>query len=171
MFTSTSRPRITPRIVVFLAVIAVLVGYPVYVYVDSVVSGGIKSHGEYKEVDLKAMSLFPFDQTAGRVEDIPQKWRELDGQKIVVEGEMWDPLSAGNQVVAFQLVYSIAKCCFNGPPQIQHFVQARTLQGKNVGYYTGPVRVKGTLHVRVVRDDARITGVYHLDVESVEPVT
>ena len=45
-FTSTSRPRLTPRIIVFLVVIAVLVGYPVYVYIDSVVSGGIKSHGD-----------------------------------------------------------------------------------------------------------------------------
>jgi hypothetical protein len=122
-------------------------------------------------VDLKAMSLFPLDQINGKIEDVPEKWRALDGQKVIVDGEMWDPLSAGNKIKGFQLVYSIAKCCFSGPPQIQHFVHARVVNGKSVGYYTGPVRVKGTLHVRMVRDESRITGVYHLDVESVEPVS
>lgn len=159
------------RLIIFLLVILALVGYPIYIYIDSVVSGGIKDRGGYKEVDLKAMSLFPFDQMDGKLEDIPEKWRALDGQKVVVEGEMWQPYSAGNQVRGFELVYSIAKCCFQGPPQIQHFVQSRVPFGNNVGYYSGPVRVKGTLHVKVVRDESRITGVYHLDVESVEPVT
>lgn len=157
--------------IVFLLVILALVGYPVYIYIDSVVSGGIKDRGDYKEVDLKAMSLFPFDQINGKLEDIPSKWRALDGQKVIVEGEMWQPYSAGNQIKGFELVYSISKCCFQGPPQIQHFVQARATTGQSVGYYNGPVRVKGTLRVRVTRDENRINGVYHLDVESVEPVT
>ncbi len=159
------------RFIMFLLVVLALVGYPIYIYIDSVVSGGIKDRGGYKEVDLKAMSLFPFDQINGTLEDIPEKWRALDGQKVIVEGEMWQPFSAGNQVRGFELVYSIAKCCFQGPPQIQHFVQSRVPFGNSVGYYSGPVRVKGTLHVKVIKDETRITGVYHLEVESVEPVT
>jgi hypothetical protein len=164
--------RVTPRMVFFILVVLLLVGYPVYVFVESAVTGGIRDRGGYKEVDLKAMSLFHFDQENGTIEDVPQRWRDLDGQKVKVVGEMWDPYSAGNQVVGFQLVYSIAKCCFSGPPQIQHFVQARVVQGKSVGYDTGPVEVTGTLRVKVKRNDVgKITGVYHLEVESVRPVS
>jgi len=164
--------RVTPRMVFFILVVLLLVGYPVYVFLESALTGGIRDRGGYKEVDLKAMSLFHFDQESGTIEDVPQKWRELDGQKVKVVGEMWDPYSAGNQVVGFQLVYSIAKCCFSGPPQIQHFVQARVVPGKSVGYDTGPVEVTGTLRVNVTRNElGKITGVYHLEVESARPVS
>jgi len=82
---------------VFLAVVALLVGYPVYVYLDSVITGGIKDVGNgFKEVDLKAMSTFPFDQQNGAVQDIPEKWRALDGQKVVLYGEMWEAFDAAN---------------------------------------------------------------------------
>ena len=175
-FKTSSPPRtasrVTPRMVFFILVVLLLVGYPVYVFLESALTGGIRDRGGYKEVDLKAMSLFHFDQESGTIEDVPQKWRELDGQKVKVVGEMWDPYSAGNQVVGFQLVYSIAKCCFSGPPQIQHFVQARVVPGKSVGYDTGPVEVTGTLRVNVTRNElGKITGVYHLEVESARPVS
>jgi hypothetical protein len=165
--------RITPRMIFFGLVMLVLVGYPLYVFVESAVTGGIKDiGGGYKQVDLKAMSTFYFDGDSGKVEDVPPKWRSLDGQKIVVVGEMWQPYSAGNQIKGFELVYSIAQCCFNGPPQIQHFVQAKVIPGKSVGYHSGPVRVSGTLRVDVTRDElGKITGVYHLDVEDVRPVS
>lgn len=165
--------RISMRAVVFFLVVGVLVGYPLYVYIDSVVSGGIHDAGDgYKEVDLKAMSVFPFDQTAGTINEVPQKWRALDGQKIICTGEMWQPYSAGRTVDGFQLVYSISKCCFNGPPQIQHFVQCTVMQGKQVEYLPNLVRVKGVLRVNVTKDPetGKITGVYHMDVESVEQV-
>jgi|SRR5688572_6386184 hypothetical protein len=165
--------RVTPRMVLFVLVVLALVGYPLYVYVESAVTGGIKDiGGGYKEVDLKAMSLFHFDPYTGTEQDVPQRWRELDGQKVVVVGEMWQPYSAGNRVAGFELVYSIAQCCFNGPPQIQHFVQAKVVQGKSVGHYSGPVRVSGTLHVKVTRDETgKVNGVYHMDVEDVQPVS
>ena len=81
--------RITPRMVLFILVVLLLVGYPIYVFVEAAVTGGIRDRGDYKEVDLKAMSLFHFDQTSGTIDDVPQKWRSLDGQKVVVVGEMW----------------------------------------------------------------------------------
>src|SRR6187455_1442525 len=112
--TSTPPPitsRVTLRMIFFILVVLLLVGYPVYVFLESALTGGIRDRGGYKEVGLKAMSLFHFDQENGTIDDVPQKWRELDGQKVKVVGEMWDPYSAGNQVVGFQLVYSIAKCC------------------------------------------------------------
>ena len=164
--------RITPRMIFFILVVLLLVGYPIYVFVESAITGGIRDRGGYKEVDLKAMSLFHFDQENGTIDDVPAKWRALDGEKVKVVGEMWEPFSAGNHVVGFELVYSIAKCCFSGPPQIQHFVQSRVVPGKVVGHHSGPVEVTGTLHVKVTRNElGKVTGVYHLDVESVRPVS
>jgi hypothetical protein len=81
----------------FIAFVALLVGYPVYVMIDMQLSGGVKrlSSG-YMDVDLKAMSTFTFDQNNGTIDDIPQKWRDLDGKKVVVHGEMWAADDAGD---------------------------------------------------------------------------
>src|SRR5437868_8282170 len=134
--------RINLRMIAFFGVLLVLIGYPVYIYLDSAVHGGIKDVGNgYKEVDLKAMSVFPFDQINGTMNDIPQKWRDIDGQKVVAYGEMWDAQSAGRSVNTFQLCYSIAKCCFSGPPQVQHFVHCTASDGSSVEYYSGLVKV------------------------------
>ncbi len=167
------RERFNFRMIFFIAFVLLLVGYPVYWMVKMQVTGGVeKVAGGYTYVDLKAMSTFTFDQANGTIDDVPAKWRALDGQKVKVVGEMWQPYSAGNLVVGFELVYSIAKCCFSGPPQIQHFVQSHVVPGKTVGYYSGPVEVTGTLRVKVTRDDlGKITGVYHLEVEGVRPVS
>jgi hypothetical protein len=162
--------KINFRMLAFAGVLLLLIGYPVYVYFDSVISGGIKDAGNgYKEVDLKAMSVFPFDQVKGTVDDIPQKWRELDGKKIVVYGEMWDSTSASGHVKSFQLCYSIAKCCFNGPPQVQHFVDSVVMPGKDLDYYPNQVKVKGVLHVNVKQGPDKVLSVYQMDVESIEP--
>ena len=167
------RERFNFRMLIFIGVIALMVGYPLYWMIHMQLTGGVeKVAGGNTYVDLKAMSLFHFDQENGTIDDVPQKWRALDGQKVVVVGEMWQPYSAGNLVVGFELVYSIAKCCFSGPPQIQHFVQCRVVPGKTAGYYSGPVEVTGTMRVKVTRDElGKITGVYHMEVEEVKPVS
>src|SRR5918993_3706463 len=161
--------RFNFRMIGFALVVLLLVGYPMYVYVDSAVSGGIKEAGDgYKAVELQAMSSFLFDQNKGTIDDVPAKWRELDGQKVILEGEMWQPMSAGDRLDSFELVYSISKCCTSGPPQIQHFVHSKVAEGKKVDYYYGLVRVRGTLHVDVKRDAGKVVSVYQFDVEDVE---
>src|SRR4051812_46504472 len=51
--------KVNFRMLAFAGVLLLLIGYPIYVYFDSVVSGGIHDvGGGYKEVDLKAMSVF-----------------------------------------------------------------------------------------------------------------
>ena len=163
--------RINVRMIVFAALLLVLIGVPMYWYLDAAISGGVKdAGGGYKEVDLKAMSNFLFDQTNGTIDDVPAQFRALDGQKVILYGEMWQPTSAGNSIGSFELVYSIAKCCFSGPPQVQHFVKATVINGKEVGYYDGLVKVTGTLHVDVKKGAGKVERVYELDVESVDPV-
>lgn len=163
--------RVNIRLVVFLVAIGAIVGFPTYLFVDALVSGGIKDRGDYIYADLKAMSDFPFDQVNGRLEDVPQRYRQLNGKRVMVEGEIWAPNSSGPQLRNFELVYSISKCCFSGPPQIQHFVEANVVNGGTVPYYRGVVRVVGTLHVNVERDPTgKVARVYRMEVEKVEPV-
>jgi hypothetical protein len=173
MDTSIKMPlsqRINFRMILFVGLIVFLLGTPFYIYMDSVLSGGIKDRGSYLEVDLKAMSNFPFDQVNGTINDVPKQWRALDGKRVMVEGEMWSPSSAAPELSQFQVVYSIAKCCFNGPAQIQHFVNAKVKNGR-IPYRYGLVRFVGTLHVNVERGrDGKIISVYSLDVDQAEPI-
>jgi len=176
--TAQARPsslldKINVRMIVFAVVVLTLIGYPMYIYLESAITGGVKDIGNgFKEVDLKAMSNFPFDQVRGTTEDVPKKWRDLDGQKVVLYGEMWQAFSAGDgSVKGFDLCYSIAKCCFSGPPQVQHFVKARVVPGRNLYQYPNLVKVVGTLHVNVVQDKegGKVSQVYELDVEDIQP--
>ena len=164
------RERINMRMLLFAGVMLLLIGYPTYYYLDIALTGGVKDLGNgYKQVDLRAMSTFPFDQNNGTINDVPEQWRALNGQKVVLYGEMWQPTSAGDKVDTFELVYSIAKCCLSGPPQIQHFVHSRVNQGGQADYYNGLVKVTGTLNVNVVKDEGKVVSVYQLHVDTVEP--
>jgi hypothetical protein len=162
--------RINVRLIIFAAVVLGLVGYPLYLYLESEITGGVRNvGGGYKEVDLKALSSFAFDQEHGTNNDVPRKWRDLNGQKVILFGEIWAPNSASPDLTDFELCYSIAKCCFSGPPQVQHFVKSRPAKG-TVPYYSGLVKVKGTLYVDVKSGPGKVASVYQMDVEGVEPV-
>src|SRR5687768_5948726 len=124
--------RINFRMIGFVAIVMLLVGYPLYQFADEAITGGIKNRGDYTEVNLKAMSTFPFDQDMGRTEEIPAKWRELDGKRVQLTGEMWQPAVAAGKVRNFDLVYSISKCCVTSAPQIQHFVKASVVGNRKV---------------------------------------
>jgi hypothetical protein len=161
--------RINFRMVLLIGVVLLLVGYPVFIFIQSEVTHGISdAGGGYTEVDLKAMGNFAFDQVNGRLIDIPQRFRELNGKKVLLHGEIYAPDSASEQLDHFDLCYSIAKCCFSGPPQVQHFVKSRATR-ELVPYYGGLVDVRGVLHVNVVPGMEKVASVYQLDVESVEP--
>jgi hypothetical protein len=162
--------RINFRLVTFIALVAMIVGYPVYVLIDTQVSGGIKHAGDYLDVNLKAMSTFTFDQANGTNNDIPPRWRELDGKKVILKGEMWETTGAGDEVGRFVLVYSIAKCCVQGTPLVQHLVISQPMRGKRLSYYDGQVECRGVLHVKVNKDAERVVSIYEFDVESIHPV-
>ena len=49
---SGPRFQFNPRLIAFAAVMLLVVGYPLYIYIDSELSGGIKHHSDgYTEVD------------------------------------------------------------------------------------------------------------------------
>jgi hypothetical protein len=164
--------RFNLRLIGFIAIFAVLLGVPFYLYVDAALSGGVKDKGDYYDVDLKAMSTFPFDQQNGRLEDVPARWRALDGKTIVMRGEVAPGSTSATGVdQKFDLVYSVAKCCFTGEPQIQHFIKVTVPPDAKMNVTTGgALQVKGVLKVDVVRDPElnKVTAVYHVNASELE---
>jgi hypothetical protein len=160
-----------PRVLIFTAVIGVILGYPLYIFIDDKLSGGVKDvGGGFTLVDLKHLSTFDFDQRYGKLEDVPRQWRELEGKKVVLVGEIAPTTFATRGLNEFDLVYSVSKCCFTGAPQVQHFINARLPAGQKMEYVSGPVKVQGILHVNVVREQDRVSSVYQLDVQGIEVV-
>jgi hypothetical protein len=164
------RERINLRLVVLLGIPLLAFGWVTYVIVDQVRTGGIKDYGSYFQVDLKSLGSFTFDELRGTLDDVPPQYRALDGKRVLLEGEMYNPYG-GAKVNEFQLVYSIQKCCFGGPPKVQERVFARTPNHRDgVTYHSIPVRVLGTLHVKLERqDNGKIGSVFTLDVEELNP--
>jgi hypothetical protein len=163
--------RINVRMLVFATIVLALLAFPVYWYLSVALTGGIRDAGNgYKEVELMAMVEFPFDQKYGTIDDIPQKYRALDGQKVILTGEMVPMQSAAPEIQSFSLVYSVSKCCYSGEPQVQHFIHSSVKDGKKVPYYSNLVQVYGTLHVNVTKADGKVDSVFQFDVENVKPL-
>ena len=164
------RPGITLRMGLLLALVAAPFLYFGYVIVDQAMHKGVVNRGNYFEVDLKSLGYFPFDAAKDSLEDVPQRWRDLDGKRVALVGEMWTGGTSAPKINAFELVYSIQKCCFGGPPKVQERVFAKVRNGGTVPYSWQTVRVVGTLHVTAARDETgQIVRLYELDVDSVDP--
>jgi hypothetical protein len=155
------------RTYALIATALFLFGYPMYLYTDALITGGITRRGDLLVVDLKALSSFEMDQDNGTTQDIPLRYRQLDGKRVLLVGQMWDPYVADGKIRIFTLVYSISNCCFNGPPKIQHFIQATVRPGQAVEYSPDFVDVVGTLHVGVQAAEGHVQSVYRIDVEKV----
>src|SRR3954451_19426510 len=76
------------RVGLVVALVLALVGYALKVTYESVIQGGVVASGDHFNVELKQMSNFEMDQLNGTVADVPQRYRELDGKKIMLEGEV-----------------------------------------------------------------------------------
>ena len=164
------RLAINPRLVLLLAFLGLPFIYFGYVIVDQAVSGGVKDRGDYFEVDLKSLGQFPFDPVQDDINGVPEKWRKLNGKRVMLVGEMYAGGSAAPKVPAFELVYSIQKCCFGGPPKVQERVFVRAPPGKAVPFYWQPVRVVGKLNVEPKRVEGQVVSVFDMEVERIEPV-
>ena len=160
--------KINWRVVFFAILLLSIVGTPAYVYLRAATSGGISQRGDLVEVDIFAMSNFEFDQIDGVTADVPKRYRNLDGKRVLLCGEMWETQSAAGQVNSFDLVYSIIKCCIGPGPKVQHFIKCK-VQNRGVEYHSGQVNVIGILHVNVERAYGRVQSVYRLEVERVDP--
>lgn len=165
--------RVNVRLMVFLAVIAVPFLLIAGLFIRNAMSGGVIDRGGYKDVDLKALGNFPFSNLGGTIQDVPEQFRKLDGQKVRLTGFMYSPEAAGDYGNRFEFVYNVNKCCFNGPPQVHERVFCKAKRGSPIFENWVFVETIGTLHVRLVRDPETqvIKSVYDLDVETVRQLS
>jgi hypothetical protein len=163
------RGAVNFRLIFLLAVLCAPVVWLMWVFTSSAMSGGVVDRGDYLEVDLKWISSFEMDPANATDQSVPKQFRDLDGKRVLLVGEMYKPNVANGSIADFDLVYSISKCCVTSSPKIQHFVQSAVVPGKSVGYYNGLVKAIGKLHVGVQKQGGRVSSVYRFDVESVDP--
>ena len=169
--SGTKKWHLNLRVLVLAGVVLLPIGWMTYTFIVLTIGQGIEQVGDYKQVDLKAMGNFPFNDRTDGPDQVPEVYRQLDGQKVLLIGQMYSDFAASPRVNRFQLVYSIQNCCFNGPPKVQERVFCQVPGDKTVPIYDGLSRVYGTLHVRAIREKGMVVSVYDLDVERVEPQT
>lgn len=123
--------------------------------------------GGYQLVDLEAMGRISFNDLEGSESDVPEIYRKLDGQKVVIVGEQYVTYTSAPTVNRFQLIHSFQE---HQPPRLQQRVFAQAQAGKVFPVFAAPVRVYGIFHVRVVRDGAqsnRILSLFDMTVDQV----
>src|SRR2546423_8602727 len=160
-----ARSKLNLRLFLFLAVVAAPFIWGAYVGAQYLLNGGVTDLGDRKKVDLKSLGFFNFDAHNGSINEVPAQFRKLDGQRVELEGFMYDP-SRAVRVNNFQFVYNVSKCCFNGPPLVQERVFAHTAPGKSIPFTSAYVQLIGTLHVKVEKNEVGdVSSVYTMDVE------
>ena len=152
--------------IVVFSVLAVLIGYPAYSFIEASINGGAKKSGNVWQVDLKALGNFAFDENNGTINDVPKKWRDLDGKRVQLQGFQYAGNYAGDEIPDFQFVYNIQKCCFGGPPKVQERVFAHSDKGVP-NYAPQFATLTGTLHVRPKIVDGKVVSLYDLDIDSI----
>ncbi|HET6252401.1 MAG TPA: hypothetical protein VFE47_32240 [Tepidisphaeraceae bacterium] len=168
------RPRrINVRLLMFLCAVALPLVWYGYVLADQLIYHGIKPHNGYTEVDLRTLGCFAFNANTDGIGQVPARFRALDGQRIILQGVMYNLNVSRDKVKRFQFVYNIQTCCLGGPPKVQERVFAYCKPGEEVTYYDNrPVNLTGILHVKIERDLEyhTVLAVYELQVESVDPM-
>ncbi len=71
--TTPARPGINYRLILFIAVVALPLAGISWLMVRGMISKGVTWHGDYAEVDLKALGNFPFDASTGTRQDVPER--------------------------------------------------------------------------------------------------
>ena len=164
--------RINWRMLTIVAVLATLVGFPVYTFVKAQSNGGIEHTAQGELVDLKALGNFPFNDTTGTLADVPAQFRALDGKAVILDGFCFGPNSAAGGATQFQFVYNVSKCCNGGPPLVQERVFATAAgDGAQVPDQFTMARISGILHVNVVKADGKVQAVFTMDVKRLDVIS
>ena len=110
--------RINLRMIVFIGVMVLLVGYPVYTLISEQVTGGVHriEANSPSKVNLRPWTISCSMRTAEPSTTFPSNTAVLTGKNSRSSAK-FTPNEASDQVHRFELVNSIAKCCFGGPPR------------------------------------------------------
>jgi len=102
-------------------------------------------------IDLQTLGNFYFNEQTGTEADVPEALRKLDGKPVSVMGMMWNLHSSGPDTSQFQLVYNLQRRRW-APPTVQERIFVHGNRSP-IKFYDEVVRVRGTLHVHVRRND------------------
>ncbi len=158
-FSLTPRLRVTLLLAPAILMACILLGH------WALLSIGVGAP-KYAEIDLKALGNFPCDEEGGCTQDIPRRWRDLNGRRVEVTGFMGFPV-AGAGVQKYRLVYNVSSPSGFNRPLIQERIDATAPMSMSVFSPYDCVRVSGVLHVGVQRDPSGNASVFRMDVESV----
>jgi hypothetical protein len=160
--------RVNPFVILALGGLALacslLVGFLIYKIVTS--QHGFETQGQVYQVDLKQLGEFQFDDLTGTINDIPPRFRDLDGRQIALEGFIFPLTAESNKIRDFQFVYNVQS---HSPPRVQQRVFCHVVDG-TIDAFTDEVRITGTFHIPLNKDKdtGKIVTVYTMDVNRVE---
>jgi hypothetical protein len=143
--------------------------FPLVLVAIALVTRNWDAFSRYQDVDLKAMGNFPLSAEAGTLNDVPARFRALDGRRVRMVGFILD--SSGNgHPTRFQFSSNPTGQSWHSPPRVQERVFATMPPGKTADFVGGLAELSGTLHVKVKYDSSGvIASVYELDVEQSAP--
>lgn len=96
-------------------------------------------------------------------EQIPDKVRELDNQRIEIRGYMMPTELEGKNVRSFVLVVSQNVCCYGATPDINEYIVVRMTGKPALLLENMPIRIVGKLYVGDIYDNGYWTGIYALE--------
>lgn len=160
------------RIAIVVGALALVVGWPVYSFISERVTGGVHDRGSYKEVDVATLASFKLNMRSGTIDDVPARFRALDGQRVRVRGFVHSIVeSDGVWTKAFLLASRYQSQWGPGSLDAQERVSVFVPDGRKISveankYYW----VTGTMHVKVLRDERDgIYRVFAVDLDELEP--
>ncbi|HET6247843.1 MAG TPA: hypothetical protein VFE47_09105 [Tepidisphaeraceae bacterium] len=118
-----------------------------------------------RPIDFATLGGFKFDGDQGTLLNIPHPLRQLDGQRVETDGFMI-PMNQNEKCTEFALFPSFPS--ERSFPLIQQAIVARTVPGKSLNYVPYRLRIKGTLHVRVQREDGYNVSIYDMTIDSAQ---
>lgn len=158
-----------------IAFFAVILGifFGALIYLGAPKTEKSKVSDEYKSLDISTLSDFDYySPKVGEITDekrmaenkIPEKIKQLDGQKVALTGFMM-PVRVDNQgmVEEFALNGNYDMCFYGAPSQLNQWVHVKMQAGAKAKFSHSPTTVSGTLEVGEIIQDGEVVSLYRLN--------
>ena len=122
-------------------------------------------------IDVETLCQFELDPVKGSLRDVPARIRQLDGRRVTIRGEMWEPMSNGNDWVTRFDMTSLSAFREYQVPRVQDYVKCIVDPERRLSYYSDQVEATGIFHAAVRRDSEdrpdQIASVFTMDVDAI----
>jgi len=163
------------KTVAFFALIIGIIGAAIYFGTSKSDADKPKTEG-YQNLDISDLAAFqyytPFPGEKPDAEllaknQIPEKIKQLNGQKVSITGFMM-PVRVDDQgfVEEFALNGNYDMCFYGAPSQINQWVHVKMQPGAKARFSHNPTTVSGTLEVGELVEDEQVISLYRLTGDS-----